>query len=138
MTDYRPGVGSKTDYREAIPGEIPRNEFLMSRLHQQCLPLPDTETAILAMQQTLGQPTQKTLSKPEMRKLAVGYLLALRAVELARASQNSAISNVASVVLALHHEPVIGKSVDDVLLAIHAYFWLGNMTAEALLESLEH
>ncbi|MGP5382080.1 hypothetical protein ACTXM3_02000 [Glutamicibacter arilaitensis] len=138
MTDYRLGIGSKTDYREVIPGEIPRNEFLVSRLRQECLPLPDTDTAILAMQRTLGQSTQKTLSKQDMRRLTVGYLLAFRDVELARASQNAAISNVASALLALHYEPAIGKSVDDVLLAIHAYFWLGNITAEALLESLEH
>ncbi|HCM94221.1 MAG TPA: hypothetical protein DIT09_06255 [Glutamicibacter sp.] len=102
------------------------------------MPLPDTDTAILAMQRTLGQPTQKTLSKQDIRKLTVGYLLAFRDVELARASQNAAISNVASALLALHYESTIGKSVDDVLLAIHAYFWLGNITAEALLESLEH
>ncbi|MGX1592231.1 hypothetical protein ACWICO_13985 [Glutamicibacter sp. NPDC055491] len=137
MTDYSPGVGSKTDYREIMPGEIPRDEFLVSRFRQQCLPLPDVETATLSMQHALEFSTQKMLSKRELRKLTHDFLLALPSVEFDRTSLNSAISNVASAVLSFHGAPRTAQTIDDVLLAIHAYFWLESISAEALLEGFE-
>ncbi|WP_347039028.1 hypothetical protein AAHB37_02585 [Glutamicibacter halophytocola] len=137
MNDYPPGVGSKTDYREIVPGEIPRYEFLVSRLRQQCLPLPDVETATLSMQHALEFSTQKRLSKRELRKLTHDFMLALLGVEFDRTSLNSAISNVASAVLSLRDAPRTRQTIDDVLLAIHAYFWLENISAEALLEGIE-
>ncbi|MGV2952405.1 hypothetical protein ACNPM8_09550 [Glutamicibacter sp. AGC46] len=137
MTEYRPGSGSRTDYKEVMPGDVPRGEFLLSGLQQQCLPLPDVDSSISTMQRALGYSTRKMLSNQDLRNLALDYLLVLRGVELGRASQNSAISNVASAVVALWSGPAIEQSIDDVLLAIHAYFWLENTNAVALLESLE-
>lgn len=137
MDGHRLASGSWTDYREVMPGEIPRDEFLLSRLQQQCMPLPNVDTSTLAMQRALGYSTQKRLSGQDLRKLTHDFLLALLDVELDRASRNSAISNVASAVLALRDAPRTMQTMDDVLLAIHAYFWLENISAEALLEGFE-
>ncbi|UTT40174.1 hypothetical protein NMP99_02335 [Glutamicibacter mishrai] len=128
---------NRSDYREVVPGEVPRDEFLLSRLRQQCLPLPDVETSTVSMQSALGYKVQKYLSGSELRNLTLDYLLSHYAVELDRDEFNSAISSVTSAVLTLRDAPATEQTVDDVMLAIHAYFWLENITAEALLEGFE-
>lgn len=64
----RPGFGSSTDDREAIPGEVHGGELVLFRDQQQCLPLPDVDTSILATQRALGYPTQTRLYRQDLGK----------------------------------------------------------------------
>ncbi|WP_159613344.1 hypothetical protein [Glutamicibacter sp. JC586] len=129
--------GSVTDYREIIPGEVLKDEHLLSRLQQQCTPIPDKETAAGQMQQALGYLPRKNLSGQNLRTLAHDYLLALAGAEFDRTSQNSAIATATSVIIALRGAPATDELVDDILLAVHSYFWLENITAQKLLEGFE-
>ncbi|PCC27274.1 hypothetical protein CQ010_16775 [Arthrobacter sp. MYb211] len=141
MVDNFPGERSEVDYSANGHQDPIFTEHALLKLNQQCLPLPEVDVAIDAMNRATNS-TIATNSKADvdvLRHLALLYLESFRNKNLSRGEHNKAIMNVASIVVSLRAPEarlISSEEMDSLLLKIYLYFFLEESTPIQLVNSL--
>jgi len=141
VVDKFPGERSVVDYSANGHQDPIFVENALLVLNQRCLPLPDVDVAIDAMNRATNSTiaTSGEADIVELRDLIRLYLESLRNKDLSRGEQNRAIMNIASIVVSLRtpEAPLIpSEEMDSLLLEIYLYFFLDESTPIQLVNSL--